>query len=66
MPKKIRELKAMLARAGFVTRGGKGSHSNWIHPARPNLRVTLSGKDGVDASRYHEVKVEKAIREVTR
>jgi predicted RNA binding protein YcfA (HicA-like mRNA interferase family) len=29
MPKKIRELKAMLSQAGFNVRHGKGSHVNW-------------------------------------
>ncbi|MFN6513960.1 MAG: type II toxin-antitoxin system HicA family toxin [Nostoc sp. CreGUA01] len=29
MPKKIRELKAMLLKAGFTYRSGKGSHTVW-------------------------------------
>jgi predicted RNA binding protein YcfA (HicA-like mRNA interferase family) len=32
MPKKISELKQMLQKAGFRSRTGKGSHSNWYHP----------------------------------
>ena len=37
MPTKIRELIAELERAGFVNRGGKGDHRNFVHPdvARP-------------------------------
>jgi predicted RNA binding protein YcfA (HicA-like mRNA interferase family) len=64
MPKKIRELKAMLVRAGFelVAGGGKGSHSKWRHPSLPRF-ILLSGNDGDDARRYHERKVEQAIQE---
>ncbi|WP_322743355.1 type II toxin-antitoxin system HicA family toxin [Sphaerospermopsis aphanizomenoides] len=32
MPNKIRELKKMLKKAGFIERPGKGSHTNWTHP----------------------------------
>jgi len=32
MPRKIRELIEDLKRAGFIDRGGKGSHRNFIHP----------------------------------
>jgi hypothetical protein len=36
MPRKIRELKAELRRAGFVERPAKGSHTFWEHSdARP-------------------------------
>lgn len=63
MPKKIRELKAALARAGFTVRSGKGSHSVWEHPRRAKT-VTLSGNDGRDARRYQEREVEQALRDV--
>jgi predicted RNA binding protein YcfA (HicA-like mRNA interferase family) len=33
MPKKVRELKAMLRKAGFFVKPGKGSHTVWGHPA---------------------------------
>ena len=48
MPPKIRELIADLEAAGFVERGGKGSHRNFTHPkvTRP---VTISGAPGDDA-----------------
>ena len=48
---KIRELISDLEKAGFVDRGGKGSHRNFVHPkvARP---VTMSGNPGDDAKRY--------------
>jgi len=54
----------MLMNAGFINRGGKGSHSNWEHPLYPSLRITLSGNDGADAAKYHEVRVARAIKMV--
>lgn len=62
MPRKIRELIANLEAAGFVNRGGKGSHRNFVHP---NLTkpLTLSGQAGDDAHRYQEKAVKIAIRE---
>jgi predicted RNA binding protein YcfA (HicA-like mRNA interferase family) len=40
---------ADLERAGFVNRGGKGSHRNFVHPklAKP---ITISGRPGDDAT----------------
>jgi predicted RNA binding protein YcfA (HicA-like mRNA interferase family) len=62
MPRKIRDLIADLQSAGFVNRGGKGSHRNFVHPkvVRP---VTISGNLGDDAKRYQERAVKAAIRE---
>ena len=62
MPPKIRELIAELERAGFVDRGGKGSHRNFVHPkvARP---VTVSGNPSDDAKRYQIHAVRLAIEE---
>ena len=62
MPRKIRELIRDLEAAGFVNRGGKGAHRNFVHPkvARP---VTLSGKAGNDARQYQEKAVRAAIQE---
>ena len=59
MPRKIRELVADLVRAGFVDRGGKGSHRNFLHPK--GIRVTLSGRAGDDAKRYQEQEVAQRI-----
>jgi predicted RNA binding protein YcfA (HicA-like mRNA interferase family) len=61
MPPKVRQLKAALAKAGFFTRSGKGSHTIWKHPALPSVRVTLSGKDGDDADRYLIEEVQEAL-----
>jgi predicted RNA binding protein YcfA (HicA-like mRNA interferase family) len=63
MAKKIRELKALLRKAGFTCRPGKGSHTVWRHPQR-NKRVVLSGKDGSDAKIYQETEVAEALRDV--
>jgi predicted RNA binding protein YcfA (HicA-like mRNA interferase family) len=63
MPKKIRDLIRDLKKAGFVLRGGKGSHRNFTHSS--GTKITLSGNPSHDAKRYQERDVEKAIREVT-
>ena len=62
MPPKIKQLIKKLENAGFVNRGGKGNHRNFVHPkvAKP---VTISGKVGDDALRYQERDVKKAIEE---
>ena len=60
MPKKIREIKQMLLKAGFTKLPGKGSHTNWIHPLYDG-KITISGKDGDDAKRYQEKEVKQAI-----
>jgi predicted RNA binding protein YcfA (HicA-like mRNA interferase family) len=61
--KKVRELKAMLRKAGFSERPGKGSHTVWSHPKLPDKNVTISGHDGDDARKYLEQQVKQAIRE---
>jgi len=63
VPKKIRELKAMLLKAGFTYRSGKGSHTVWSHPLLI-YSLTLSGKDGANADRYQEKDVKNALIEV--
>lgn len=62
MPPKIRELINELQRSGFVDRGGKGSHRNFVHPrlAKP---ITISGAPGDDAKHYQVRAVRKAIEE---
>jgi predicted RNA binding protein YcfA (HicA-like mRNA interferase family) len=59
MPRKLRELIADLERAGFINRGGKGSHRNYIHPR--GARITLSGQPGADAHHYQEKEVRRKI-----
>jgi predicted RNA binding protein YcfA (HicA-like mRNA interferase family) len=60
MPPKIRDLVADLAKAGFVDRGGKGSHRNFVHP-RVREPVTISGKLGDDAKPYQIRAVRRAV-----
>jgi predicted RNA binding protein YcfA (HicA-like mRNA interferase family) len=62
MPRKVRELIRDLERAGFIDRGGKGSHRNYERPG--GGRVTLSGQPGDDAKPYQEREVRRAIGEV--
>lgn len=63
MPKKIRELKQMLRRAGFQELPGKGSHTNWIHPLYAG-KITIAGKEGSDAKPYQEKEILGAIQTV--
>jgi len=60
MPKKIKQLKNMLLKAGFICKGAKGSHSKWIH-TKLTQTVIISGKDGSDAKPYQEKLVSNAI-----
>ncbi|NQS98768.1 MAG: type II toxin-antitoxin system HicA family toxin [candidate division Zixibacteria bacterium] len=61
MPRKIRDLIRDLKRAGFIYRGGKGGHRNYVHPdvKKP---ITISGKEGDDAKHYQEQAVKLAIK----
>lgn len=61
MPRKVRQSIADLERAGFVDRGGKGSHRNYVHPKGP--WVTISGKPGADAHPYQEKQVRQRIEQ---
>lgn len=63
MPKKIRELKATLLKAGFEVRTGKGRHTNWKHPDLIDI-ITISRKDGDDAPLYLEKQVAKALQKL--
>ena len=66
LPRKKRQLKADLRKAGFVVEKsrGKGSHTIWEHPRFPDITVALSGHDGDDADHYEEKLVRQAIAEV--
>jgi predicted RNA binding protein YcfA (HicA-like mRNA interferase family) len=63
VPKKIRELKAMLLKAGFelMPKRGKGSHTIYQYPGT-TIRVNLPGQDGSDAKSYSEKQVKQAIQ----
>ena len=64
MPRKLRELIADLKKAGFVDRGGKGSHRNLKHAS--GVKITLSGRLGDDAKPYQEREVHKALEETAK
>jgi predicted RNA binding protein YcfA (HicA-like mRNA interferase family) len=61
MPRKIRQLIKELEQAGFINRGGKGSHRNFIHPQ--GVVITISGKFGDDVKPYQEKEVANKIKE---
>jgi predicted RNA binding protein YcfA (HicA-like mRNA interferase family) len=52
-----------LSSAGFLNRGGKGSHRKFKHPR--GVCITISGKAGDDAKPYQERAVRKAMEEVS-
>jgi predicted RNA binding protein YcfA (HicA-like mRNA interferase family) len=62
MPRKIRQLRADVAHAGFRrdTKRGKGSHTWWEHPT--GATVNIAGQDGDDAKPYMEKQVREAIQ----
>jgi predicted RNA binding protein YcfA (HicA-like mRNA interferase family) len=62
VPQKIRELVAELERAGFINRGGKGSHRNFAHP-KVSKPITISGALGDDAKQYQVRAVKSAVEE---
>jgi predicted RNA binding protein YcfA (HicA-like mRNA interferase family) len=64
MPRKIRELKSLLLKAGFAYESAKGSHTKWSHPLIPG-KLTLSGKDGGDAKPYQEKDVDDALKQLS-
>ena len=60
MPRKIRELKSLLLKAGFMYKPAKGSHIKWFHP-RLSQSIIIPGKDGSDAKSYLEKQVNEAL-----
>ena len=62
MPRKIHQLIKDLEDAGFVNRGGKVNHRNYLH--EKGVALTISGKLGDDAKPYQEKLVKQKIEEV--
>jgi len=62
-PPHIGEPVRDLTKAGFVRRGRKGSHRNYVHSSGVN--VTLSGGDRDDAKPYQEKAVREALERCT-
>jgi predicted RNA binding protein YcfA (HicA-like mRNA interferase family) len=65
MPKKIRELKSLLLKAGFTYQPARGSHSKWSHP-QLSKAIIIAGKDGGDAKPYLEKQVNQALEELNK
>jgi predicted RNA binding protein YcfA (HicA-like mRNA interferase family) len=63
MPKKIRELKAALRKAGFSSKPAKGSHEKWKHE-QLSQKIIIAGKDGSDAKPYLEEQVREALEQL--
>jgi predicted RNA binding protein YcfA (HicA-like mRNA interferase family) len=63
VPPKVRDLIRDLERAGFVSRGGRGSHRKFVHP-RVQKPVVISGQLGDDALDYQQKAVKRAIEEL--
>ncbi|MEH2155906.1 type II toxin-antitoxin system HicA family toxin [Nostoc sp.] len=65
MPRKIRELKAQIAREGFVylPKRGKGSHECWRHTLLKKT-LTIPGKDGDDVPIYLEKQLASLLTEL--
>lgn len=66
MPQKVRQLKSALAKAGFLSRSAKGSHTYWQHSQHPDLYTTICGRDGDDAERYQMQDVNELIQKAKR
>jgi predicted RNA binding protein YcfA (HicA-like mRNA interferase family) len=64
MPRKIRQLKADLRRAGAVQTAQVGSHTKWKHPLVAGMLIEISGHDGDDAKPYQERDVRAALRRI--
>ena len=66
MPRKIRQLKRDLRRAGAYKASERGDHEKWKHPLVPDYYVELAGADGDDAKLYQEQQVRELLRRIQR
>ena len=66
MPRKIRQLKTDLRKAGAYQVSQEGSHTKWKHPLVPASMLILSGHDGDDAKPYQEKAVRDLLREIAK
>jgi predicted RNA binding protein YcfA (HicA-like mRNA interferase family) len=62
LPRKLRELRADLRRAGWNIDRQAGSHQIWKHPLLSGVEINLAGKDSADAHHYQERDVREALR----
>jgi predicted RNA binding protein YcfA (HicA-like mRNA interferase family) len=61
MPRKLRELRSDLRKAGFVLARQRGSHQVWQFPGLGGAEIVLSGGDGDDAKPYQERDVQRVV-----
>lgn len=54
MPRKVRQIKADLRALGFYNRDGRDDYTNRIHPALPEILITVAGQDEQDCQPYNE------------
>ncbi len=66
MPRKLRQLKADLRKAGAYQVSQEGSHTKWRHSLLPASTVILSGNDGDDAKLYQEKLVHDLLRNIAK
>ncbi len=66
MPNKIRELKAIVSKVGYLLQAGRGkrSHTYWKHPLLPEEPLTIPGKDGDDAPLYLEKNIKRVLKKL--
>jgi hypothetical protein len=62
MPRKLRQLRSDLRRAGWAIDRQSGSHQIWKHPLLHVAEVNLAGADGQDAHPYQDRDVREAVR----
>lgn len=64
MPRKLRQLKTDLRKAGAFQVSQEGSHIKWKHSLVPGSTLILSGHDGDDARPYQERAVHDLLRAI--
>jgi hypothetical protein len=65
MPRKIRQLKADLQKAGAYELESGSSHRKWVHPLLPGKFVPLAyHSDGQDAKDYQEKDVKQFLHDI--
>jgi predicted RNA binding protein YcfA (HicA-like mRNA interferase family) len=63
MPRKLRQLRAELRKAGYALDHTTGDHTILKHPLIPG-HVNIAGNDGDDAQHYQEKAVREAVRKL--
>ena len=64
MPRKIRQLKADLRKAGAYLASQEGSHAKWKHKLLDDTMVVLAGHDGHDAKPYQEKAINAFLEQI--